>query len=281
VKAGIGTRRVLIGFLLAVIGIGSVFFPPLFTALVFVVALGSLYEFAQLSEHKGAVFAYPVALVSVALYIALTYFGLIRRYESVLLATTVMGALVYATFTERGNYFSRSAYTLLGVLYIGKLLSYFIEIRSIPEIGAALVIYVIMIVGITDVAAMAIGMRFGRTPLTRLSPKKTVEGAVGGLLAAIGFGVLFGSTGQLDFTWWQGVLVGAITSVAAQAGDIVESALKRDAHVKDAGTVIVGHGGMLDRFDSFLFGGIAFYFALWLVGFSCPHLQELMRAAQS
>jgi phosphatidate cytidylyltransferase len=276
----IGRRRMLIGFVLALVGIGSVLIRPLFAGLTLLIALGSLYEFARLSERKGPVFAYPVALAAVLLYLGLTYMGIIHRYESVLLAATVVGALAYATFTERGNYISRSAYTLLGVLYIGKLLSYFIEIRSIPILGEALTIYVILLVAVTDIAAMLVGMRLGRTPLTRLSPKKTVEGAVGGFIVAIGCGILLGSSAQLALVWWQGALIGAITSFAAQAGDIVESALKRDARVKDAGTVIAGHGGVLDRCDSFIFGGIAFYFALWLVGFSIPGLHDLMRAAQ-
>jgi phosphatidate cytidylyltransferase len=277
----VGGRRVWVGLLLGIVGLSSVLHAGLFSMLIFLVAFASLYEFAKLSERKGPVFAYPVALVSITLYLGLTYMGLIHRFESVLLPATVVGALVYATFTERGNYLARSSYTLLGVLYIGKLLSYFIEIRSIPTLGLPLTMYVIVLIAMTDVAAMLVGVRFGRTPLTRLSPKKTVEGALGGFVVVTILGVAIGLLPQLHFAWWQGALIGAITSLAAQAGDIVESALKRDARVKDTGNAIAGHGGVLDRFDSFIFGGIAFYFAVWLVGFSVPGLHDLMRAAQA
>ena len=279
--ARIGARRVLIAVALAVGGIGAAFIEPLFAVLVCLIALGSLYEFARLSERRGPVFAYPVALAGVLFYVGLTYFRVIHRFEGVLLAATVVGALAYATFTERGNYLARSSYTLLGVLYIGKLLSYFIEIRSIPTIGVLLTLYVLALVALTDVAAMLTGISIGRTPLTRLSPKKTVEGAAGGLATAIVCGILIGSIPQLHFAWWQGAFIGAVTSFAAQAGDIVESALKRDARVKDAGNAIGGHGGVLDRFDSFIFGGIAFYFALWAVGHWDQQLQELMARVQT
>jgi phosphatidate cytidylyltransferase len=281
VTAKIGARRVLIGVALAVVGFCATFIEPLFAVLVCLIALGSLYEFARLSERRGPVFAYPIALAGVFFYVGLTYFRVIHRFEGVLLAATVVGALGYATFTERGNYLARSSYTLLGVLYIGKLLSYFIEIRSIPTIGVLLTLYVLTLVALTDVAAMLTGISIGRTPLTRISPKKTVEGAAGGLATAIACGILIGSIPQLHFAWWQGAFIGAVTSFAAQAGDIVESALKRDARVKDAGNAIAEHGGVLDRFDSFIFGGIAFYFALWAVGHWDQQLQELMARVQT
>ncbi|HTV72365.1 MAG TPA: phosphatidate cytidylyltransferase [Candidatus Acidoferrales bacterium] len=277
----LNARRIGIGILLAVGGVAAVFSKPLYALVVLMIALGSLYEFARLSERRGPVFAYPVAIIAVIAYLTLTYLGEIRRYESVLLVTTVIGALAYATFTERGNYFARSAYTVLGVFYIGKLLSYFIEIRGIPHVGIALSIYAIVLIAMTDVAAMLTGLAIGRTQLTRLSPKKTVEGAIGGLCVAGALGAAGGMISPLHLTWWIGLGIGLITSFAAQAGDLVESALKRDARVKDAGSVIAGHGGVLDRFDSFLFGGIAFYFALWLAGFAVPNLHELLRSAQA
>ncbi len=257
-------RRIAIGIVLAVVGLGLVAWPPGFALLVEAIAIGALWELGKLAERKGVAIEFTVAAVASTAYVALTYFGAIKRFESDLLSITIVAALLSATFLRRGQQLMRSAFTLLGVLYIGKLLSYFLAIRSLPDIGTGATIMAICTIALTDIGAMAIGIRFGRTPLTPLSPRKTVEGAVGGLviatLTAIGFAV------YLHWGWVEGTIVGVLTSFAAQAGDVVESALKRDAKVKDAGTAIGGHGGVLDRFDSYLFGGIAFYFALVLIG---------------
>jgi phosphatidate cytidylyltransferase len=257
------SRRVWIGLLLAIVGIASVFVPFAFMLIVEAIAIGSLWELGKLAERKGVALEFTVAALAVTAYIALTYYGLIARFEGDLLSATVVAALATATFLARGNQLMRSAFTLLGVLYIGKLVSYFIAIRMLPGVGIALTIYAIVVIALTDIGAMLVGVTFGRTPLTPLSPRKTVEGAFGGLaiavLAAVGFAL------YLHWGWWEGVLVGALTSFAAQAGDLVESALKRDARVKDAGSAIAGHGGVLDRFDSYLFGGIAFYCSLFII----------------
>ncbi|GAC1421317.1 MAG: phosphatidate cytidylyltransferase [Candidatus Velthaea sp.] len=256
-------RRVWIGLLLAVVGISLVFWPPGFALLVETVAVGALWELGKLAERKGVAIEFTVAALAVTAYIALTFFRLIGRFEGDLLSLTIVAAMLSATFLSRGHQLMRSAFTLLGVLYIGKLLSYFVAIRML-DFGLPATIFVIVVVAMTDIAAMLVGKTLGRTPLTSLSPSKTLEGAVGGLLVAtmcaIGFAL------YLHWSWQAGAIVGTITSFAAQAGDLVESALKRDAKVKDAGTAIAGHGGVLDRFDSYLFGGIAFYFALVLIG---------------
>ncbi len=256
----------VIGLILAIVGMGSVFYAPAFALVVIAIALGSLREFAQLSARKGTQIEFPVAFAAVLLYELLTAFGWIHRYEGVLLGATVLLALGSATLGARGNFLARAGYTLLAVLYIGKLLSYFIAIRSIPGLGIPLTLYAIILIALTDIWAMIVGVAIGKTPLTPISPRKTVEGSLGGLVAATLAGALFAITPALGFTWWQGALTGALVSLAAQAGDLVESALKRDAKVKDAGTAIGSHGGVLDRFDSYIFGGIAFYFAMFLIG---------------
>jgi phosphatidate cytidylyltransferase len=266
----ITTRRIIVGLGLAIVGLGSVFWLPAFVVLCTAIALGCLWEFAQLSARKGPWLEMPVAAAAIVAYFVLTYLGLIHRYEGVLLAATVIVALVTGLFASTDGAFARSGYTLLGVLYIGKLTSYFVAVRMLPGAGVAMTVMAILLIALTDIFAMVIGTRFGRTPLSSISPRKTVEGSAGGLAVAILAGVIIALTPWVHLAWWQGALIGAITSVAAQAGDLVESALKRDAHVKDAGSLIGGHGGVLDRFDSYIFGGIAFYFALFVAGV-IPH----------
>ncbi len=137
------------------------FWQPAFLVVCMAIALGCLWEFAQLSARKGPALEFPVALVATALYFVLTYFRLIHRYEGVLLALTVVVALVSGLFSTSGGAFARSGYTLLGVLYIGKLVSYFIAIRQIPEVGTAATVTAILLVALTDIFAMVIGTRFG------------------------------------------------------------------------------------------------------------------------
>mmetsp|Transcript_37236 Transcript_37236/g.51677 ORF Transcript_37236/g.51677 Transcript_37236/m.51677 type:complete len:238 (-) Transcript_37236:418-1131(-) len=111
-----------------------------------------------------------------------------------------------------------------------------------------------------DTFAYLGGRKFGKTPLIRISPKKTVEGAMCGLLGSILVALFWNAC-----TGWPGsqlaaVLLGAVTFTASIFGDLIESSMKREAGLKDSGDVIPGHGGLLDRFDSYIFTGVLVYF---------------------
>lgn len=178
------------------------------------------------------------------------------------------------------------ATTILGFIYVGWLPSHLILLRNIvppgtvePEnplqqAGLAYVWASLFIIWATDVFAYYAGKKFGKHLLYPLiSPKKTVEGAIGGLLASVFWAtVVVWCADHYCFPnhpfqnkLWQAPLMGILVSVGAQLGDLCESLLKRDAGVKDSGTLIPGHGGMLDRGDGLLFGGAISYYWVCLV----------------
>ena len=260
------TRRIAVGFALAAVGLASVAWSPAFYALLIVLGSIMLYELSRLCDIKGQPLEFQVALIGVLAYAFLAIFHGLSRWEGALLAFIVLATFWLGMYGEQQGYFARTAYTLLAVLYIGKLLTYFIFIREVPVYGAYWTVFVIVLIAMTDIAAMAIGSIAGRSQLTQISPKKTVEGSIGALLLVTVLGAALTYAPFLAMAWWQGAALAGATCIAAQAGDLVESALKRDAGVKDSGSVIQGHGGVLDRFDSYLFGGMAFFGMLHVVG---------------
>jgi phosphatidate cytidylyltransferase len=259
-------RRVVVGLLVAALGLACVISPWTFYLLILAIGVASIYEFNYLCAIKGQPVEYPVAVLGVCGYIAMAVFGLLHKWEGVLLAGIVIVAFWIGMYGEQKGYFARTAYTLLGVLYIGKLLTYFVFIRQIAGNGMAMTFYVIVIIALTDTFGMLVGTSIGRHSLTRISPKKTVEGSVGALIIVTVVATAAAWIPQLRLAWWEGAALGFATSIGAQAGDLVESAFKRDAGVKDAGAMIQGHGGVLDRFDSYLLGGVTFFATLHLLG---------------
>jgi phosphatidate cytidylyltransferase len=252
--------------IVAAVGLFCVSNPWTFYALLLVIGLLSIYELNYLCAIKGQPLEYPVAVLGVCAYIAMAVFGVLHKWEGVLLAAIVIVAFSLGMYGEQKGYFARTAYTLLAVLYIGKLLTYFVFIRQIPGVGMWLTFYVIVLIALTDTFGMLVGASVGRHRFTKISPNKTVEGSVGALAIVIAIATGLTWVPQLHLQWWQGAVLGVFTSVAAQVGDLIESAFKRDAGVKDAGAVIAGHGGVLDRFDSYFLGGVSFFAALHVLG---------------
>lgn len=159
------------------------------------------------------------------------------------------------------------ALTLGGSLYVGWLFSLFIPLRNLPQ-GLSLVLITVLSTFSCDSAAYLAGRAWGRHKMVpHLSPGKTWEGAAGGFLAAVVAAGLLGlifsmliPSLTLPFGIGPALLLGAIVGIVAQLGDLAESLLKRSVQAKDAGGLIPGHGGMLDRLDSLLFSGAAIYF---------------------
>ncbi len=167
------------------------------------------------------------------------------------------------------------AVTIFGIMYIGWMGSHLVMLRQLPValgledyIGARLVFFAALVTWSTDTGAYLFGVALGRHKLIpRISPNKTVEGALGGLLAA-GFCGWICAKGLTPFlTPLAATVIGLITGVMAQLGDLVESMIKRDVGIKDTAELIPGHGGILDRFDSLLFTVpvLYYYFRFFIV----------------
>ena len=159
------------------------------------------------------------------------------------------------------------ATTVLGAVYVGLSLSFAVHLRRFPGVsdggrgweGALILIFPLAVTWAGDSAAYFSGRLWGRTKLLpEVSPGKTVAGSVGQLLAALLTAALFGSLlinvhSGVVLPLWSAAAIGIVIGVVAQIGDLAESLLKREAGLKDSGTLFPGHGGVLDRFDSILF----------------------------
>ncbi len=152
----------------------------------------------------------------------------------------------------------RIALTVFGVIWIAVGFAYILLVRSMTE-GLSLAILLVVCTVVNDTFAYFVGRAFGRHRLApRVSPKKTVEGSIGGLVGAM-LAALLVSVYADWMSKGYAVRLGLVVGVIGQCGDLFESAVKRDFQVKDSGTLLPGHGGILDRFDAFLFAGVATY----------------------
>ena len=130
------------------------------------------------------------------------------------------------------------------------------------EYGSMTLLWLLVIVASTDIGAYFVGKSVGKTKFCETSPNKTIEGVIGGVVFAVILGTLF-STNGISFV--NALIISAVVSISSVFGDLFESYLKREADVKDSGTILPGHGGILDRTDGYLFGAIVMLVLLRVV----------------
>ena len=256
----VATAAVLITAVIVVLLAGSFW---VYIALAIVLA-GALIEYWQLTRAMGT----PAPLW---LLFPLAYLFLFRDHlpswasvTVVLAAATVVGLGAMVFLRDWRASLTRWALALGGSLYLGLLLSFYASLFFIHQpdpnrFGLRIVLAVFGAIWIGDTAAMLVGLRFGRHRFfSRISPKKTIEGAVAELFASTIFFVIAGPFVGIGFP--HSLVLGVLIGVVAEVGDLVESQLKRTAGVKDASHLIPGHGGVLDRIDSLLPVGVLVYY---------------------
>lgn len=240
---------------------------PLCGLLVTLMIVIGLYEFFYMVEKKGVRMFKPLGLLVGALIPITIYFGFSAgegwQFMFVIIALFVLFLLELTKKETHQSVLSISA-TVFGVLYISWCFSFLIRIRQLPE-GAMLTGFLILVTKASDMGAYLWGKNFGKTLLIRrISPKKSLEGAIGGFFTSLGVGVIFSLfIGSINF--WEKFFLIIILAIVAQLGDLFESLIKRDCQVKDSGKLLPGMGGVLDVMDSLIFTAPTFYLYLTMM----------------
>ncbi len=187
----------------------------------------------------------------------------LELFAAALLFSVGVGSLVLLARTPLVEAFAAFGALAFGVPYFALPLA---SLYRLHRMDPWMVILLLAIVALGDTAALYAGSRLGRRKLApTVSPNKTWEGSAAGFTTAVVVtaGWSLWRLGELDVRL---LAVGALTALAAQVGDLVESMIKRGAGIKDSGNLLPGHGGMLDRVDALLFAAPVFLFALWMLG---------------
>jgi phosphatidate cytidylyltransferase len=235
-----------------------------FSALILMISMFGFYEFVKMNGFKPFTFTTLLGYLSVALLCipweatTVSLLGpadhLIWLFLFILLCMTVL--------SKNKVTIDHIAVIFLGIIYIGIGFHYMIETRTI---GLFWTFLIFLCIWATDSGAYFTGSVFGKHPLwPTISPKKSIEGSIGGIVISIIVAICFSLARPDLLSWKHALLIGLTIAVVGQMGDLIQSAYKRVKGIKDTGTILPGHGGVLDRVDS------------WLIVFPMVHLLSLI-----
>lgn len=270
--------RMLTGLIMGVIALwcllrGGIALLALISVFVY---LGSK-EYVRILEHKGFYPSLKVMFFSDAIFALLAYFN---RFDLVAIAFTIctISAFIWVLFRGRQPYIANVSTTILGFVYGGWFPLHLLLIRglnaenyqgflklNIQNDGLGYVVFLFTTILLTDTGCYYFGKKFGKHKLSPvISPNKTIEGSIGGAICAIIGALIIGYFIHLKI--YHCLILGLLCTTFAQIGDLAESLIKRDAGVKDSGKLLPGHGGFLDRLDSYVLTiPVMFYYLKYFV----------------
>lgn len=256
-------QRVITAIILVLIIVPTLIFGGLpWQILISLIGLGAIFEWQRMNQRKLTDFDTILAMICVfAMIHSQILFSKISFFNNLIqLAFALMILLLSATIWTDSYDVQDAGYTFIGALYIGLGTMSALVTR---QMSLYLLIYLVIVITMTDTWAYFVGRAFGKNKLApTISPNKTIEGSVGGVVLATLISMIFAYFYELPEITIPIVLMSIMLSIVGQLGDLILSGVKRHFKVKDTGTLLPGHGGLLDRFDSLLFG----LSVLWIFG---------------
>jgi phosphatidate cytidylyltransferase len=264
-------KRILTALLLIPLVVCLVLWGPayLLAAVVLAIAELGMWEFFRLAEGTGA---HAVRVPGYAFAGAFALLSLTDSISAWVLAGGILFLMVLCGWEmlsrrEPAGFLAAVSSTFLGVFYVAVPLSLLVWVGLRPG-GRWAVLFALVAVWMGDSAAFFVGRAWGRHKLSpHISPGKTWEGSAASLTAAVLVGLVFARFFWKGLAYPEAALLAVVINIAAQIGDLAESALKRSAGVKDSSQLVPGHGGVLDRIDALLFAApVLWYYWLWKAG---------------
>lgn len=272
-------KRIITGFLVGFIAYMGIFAGGLWLAsLIFIAVVYLAKEYTEILKHKGFLPSFRIIVIASALFAIAAYTGKLE-YTPLIFTASVFMALLGVLFKGKQPYIANVATTVFGFVYCGWFPLHLVLLRSlgdnysnlfgmpIPHLdGARYCVLVLFAVLFTDSFCYFVGSKCGKHKLSPvISPKKTIEGSIGGTVSCLIVSLTICLL--MEISWYHAIILGVLIAAFAQLGDLCESMIKRDAGVKDSSNILPGHGGFLDRLDSYILTiPVVYYYVTYIAG---------------